>query len=210
MPTLLNIRSLVVSCCQTNCYVVSDPATSDALVIDPGDNAEAICEIVESDRLIVRGIVNTHCHGDHIAANGPVKARYNCPIMIHELDAPGLVDRNINLAALMGYDGPVSPPADRLLKDGDTICMGNVTFRVLHTPGHTAGGICLYTDGILFAGDTLFSQSIGRTDFPGGSHSQIIESIRRQLLVLPNDTVVYPGHGPNTSIGQEQTINPYL
>ena len=210
MASDLLIHALVVSPCATNCYLVSDSSTRDALIIDPGDDADAIVQAVHADDLVVRGIVNTHGHADHIAANGALKQEFGCPIMIHELDAPYLTDADLNLSSFIGQSGPLSPPADRLLREGDVVMLGDRRFSVIHTPGHTPGGICLIVDDVLFSGDTLFARSIGRSDFPGGAHRTLIESIRTKLLVLPDDTTVYPGHGPSTTIAIERSSNPWL
>ena len=217
MPPALYINSLVVSPCETNCYLVgplecgaSPSRTGEVIAIDPGGDADLILRLIESEGLTVTAIVNTHGHGDHIGANADLKARFDCPIMIHVADADFLTDPMLNLSGCFGEETALSPAADRLLQDGDEIEVGPVTFRVIHTPGHTPGGICLYTDGRLFAGDTLFAGSVGRTDFPGGSMDHLITGIREKLLVLPDDTIVYPGHGPTTTIGDEKIVNPYL
>lgn len=209
MPAALYVKGLVVSPYGTNCYVVG-AGGGQVIVIDPGGDPGVILRLIESEALTVTAIVDTHGHGDHIGANADLKARFGCPVMIHEADAEFLTDPMLNLSAWLGEDTVVSPTADRLLQDGDDIAVGPVTFRVIHTGGHTPGGICLYTEGHLFAGDTLFAGSIGRTDFPGGSMEQLITGIREKLLVLPDDTIVYPGHGPTTSIGTEKAGNPYL
>ncbi len=209
MPAALYVKGLVVSPYGTNCYVVG-AGGGQVIVIDPGGDPGVILRLIESEALTVTAIVDTHGHGDHIGANADLKARFGCPVMIHEADAEFLTDPMLNLSAWLGEDTVVSPTADRLLQDGDDIAVGPVTFRVIHTGGHTPGGICLYTEGHLFAGDTLFAGSIGRTDFPGGSMEQLITGIRGKLLVLPDDTIVYPGHGPTTSIGTEKAGNPYL
>lgn len=206
----LHIRSFVVGPFETNCYIAADAASLDALVIDPGDDSGAIVSAAQSGGFVVRGIVNTHGHADHIAGNRALQERFGCPIMIHELDAAFLQDPEANLSALAGYTGPLSPPADRLLEDGDEITVGELVFRVVHTPGHTPGGICLVAEGVLFSGDTLFAGGVGRTDFPGGSHEQLVEAIRSKLLVLPDDTMICPGHGPRTTIGAERKANPWL
>ena len=210
MAGRMHLRSFVVGMCETNCYIAADSSSKDAIIIDPGDNADAIIETIRTDGLIVRAIVNTHGHADHIAANAALKKQFDCPIMIHELDAPYLADPEANLSALIGYIEPISPPADRLLKDGGEITIGQLVFRVIHTPGHTPGGISLLENEVLFSGDTLFADSVGRTDFPGGSHEQLINSIQEKLLVLPDSTLVYPGHGPLTTIGNERQNNPFL
>lgn len=209
-PDELIIRRFVVGSISSNCYIVYDPTSLDALVIDPGDDAYSIAETVRSEALHVRGIVDTHGHADHIADNTVLKQEFGCPIMVHSLDAPYLLDSDLNLSQFIGASGPISPPADHLLEDGEEIAVGRFTFKVIHTPGHTPGGICLYREGMLFSGDTLFAGSVGRTDFPGGSHEQLIESIRQRLLTLPDDTQVYPGHGPQTTIGAERQTNPWL
>ncbi len=210
MSDRLLIRNIVVSAFETNCYIVSDPTTRDAIVIDPGDDASTILAAVRADGLTVHCIVDTHGHVDHIAANGAVQCEFGCPIMIHALDAPALTDANLNLSALIGGPAAVSPCADRLLQHGDEIVAGGLLFKVIHTPGHTPGGICLLSGDVLFAGDTLFAGSIGRSDFPGGSHDQLIASIHGKLLCLPDDTVSYSGHGPKTTIGRERASNPWL
>ena len=204
------LRRLIVSAFETNCWLVGDPETLDTLVIDPGDFAENIIEAVRADGLKPLAIVNTHGHADHMAANGRLKEEFGCPIMVHEADAHYLTDPNLNLSALFGEFEPVSPPADKLLGDGDDIRIGGLTLKVIHTRGHTPGGICLLLDNMLFAGDTLFAGSVGRTDFPNGSHEELMRSIHERLLCLPDNTAVYPGHGPATTIGEERASNPFL
>jgi hydroxyacylglutathione hydrolase len=210
IPEGLYLLSLIVGAADTNCYIVGDASTGDVVIIDPADAAGEIIRIVESDKLTVRGIINTHCHADHIGGDEALRTHFGQPIMIHEYDAEGLLDPAINLSALIGLMHGLSKPADRLLAEGDEIAVGGLRLRVLHTLGHTPGGISLLCGGVLFSGDTLFADSIGRTDFPGGSHQQLLKSIREKLLVLPDDTMVFPGHGPQTTIGRERQANPYL
>lgn len=210
MPGPVRIHRLIVSPFETNCYLIADPDSRQAIVLDPGADADSILRTITAEHLTPIAIVNTHAHADHIAANLAVSREFGCPVMIHSLDAPGLTDAVRNLASFVGYDGPISPEADSLLADGDDIVVGAAMFRVIHTPGHTPGGICLFGEGVLFSGDTLFAGGIGRTDFPGGSYEQLMNSIRTRLLVLPDDTVVYPGHGPETTIGRERNTNPWL
>lgn len=210
MPAPIRLRRFIVSPFETVCYLVSGDTSADALVIDPGDEADQIAEAIRTDGLNLCGIVNTHGHVDHIGANRVLKEQFDCPIMIHGLDAPMLTDPSANLSVLTGLPDVTSPTADRLLKDGDQIEAGDLRFLVIHTPGHTPGGVCLYSEGVLFSGDTLFSGSVGRTDFPGGSPESLLQCIMQKLLILPDDTVVYPGHGPETTIGTERRTNPWL
>jgi len=210
MPGRMYLRRLVVGAFDTNCYLAADPTSLEALIVDPGGDPLAIAEAARSDGLAVRGIVDTHAHADHTAANDALRGQFGCPVIIHELDALALTDPEANLSVWAEHAEPAISPADRLLKDGDEIRIGEFVFRVMHTPGHTPGGICLLVDGVLFSGDTLFAGGIGRTDLPGGSYERLIESIRSRLLVLPDDTAVYPGHGPETTIGHERQTNPWL
>lgn len=194
----------------TNCYLVGCEATGEAAVIDPGGEAGRILRAIKQKRLKVRYIINTHGHIDHIAANGPVKESTGASILIHAADAPYLVDGRKNLCFYLPEAPGTLPPADRTLHEGDLITVGSIGLLVIHTPGHTPGGICLKADGIIFTGDTLFAGSIGRTDLPGGSYEQLLRSIQEKLLVYPDQTVIYPGHGPRSSLGIERVTNPFL
>lgn len=206
----LAVQTLVVGPLQTNCYLVSCTKTREAVVIDPGDNAQRILREIERSKLSVRLIVDTHAHFDHVSANGPLHEATGAPIAIHALDAEALTMP----VALFGLAprGPVSPPAERMLEDGQQIAVGEEMLQVLHTPGHTPGGISLYYSPrpTVFSGDALFQLGIGRTDFPGGDLETLERSIRARLFSLPENTVVYPGHGPATRIGVERVRNPYV
>ncbi len=193
----------------TNCYIVYCEKTLQAAVIDPGGNAAEIIALINRDKLKVVYIINTHGHADHILANTAVRQATGAPLYIHEADAAMLTNAQLNLSPFIG-GAMTCDPADHLLKDGDIIKVGEIKFTVLHTPGHTPGGICLQTEDVVFCGDTLFAESIGRTDFPAGSHSQLIKSIKDKLLKLNNDVKVLPGHGPDTTIGWERENNPFI
>lgn len=205
----MKIIQLEVGNLGTNCYIVYCLQTLAAAVIDPGGNASEILTMLRRENLKVEYIINTHGHADHIQANAPIKKETGAAILIHRDDAEMLTSANKNLSAFIG-GGITSQPADRLLADGDTISLGAIEFTVLHTPGHTPGGICLKTDNILFSGDTLFAESIGRTDFPGGSYRDLITSVQTKLMGMDDDTKVLPGHGPETTIGWERKYNPFI
>jgi len=203
------LRKIVVGDFQTNCYVVGCQTTRIGLVIDPGGDPDAILQAVKDMKLNVSTIVNTHGHIDHILANEDVKSATKAELLIHKSDGLMLQNPSLNLSSLFSCN-LTSPPADRFLKEGDTVKVGSVLLSVVHTPGHTEGGISLTGQGMVFCGDTLFAGSVGRTDFPGGSFKLLIESIRTKLLCLPEATIVLAGHGPNTTIGEESENNPFL
>lgn len=203
------MSSLPTGPLEVNCYLVGCEETRTAAVIDPGGNVNSILELLRQHDLTLVMVINTHGHFDHIGANRALLEKTDCKLLIHEDDAP-LLQRAAEHAALFGLSTSRSPEPTRLLKDGDVIELGNLSFKVIHTPGHSPGGICLHVDDCLFVGDTLFCGSIGRTDLPGGNHQQLINNIKTKLLCLPDETKVYPGHGPATSIGQEKRHNPFL
>jgi glyoxylase-like metal-dependent hydrolase (beta-lactamase superfamily II) len=212
----LRVDRLTVGPLQVSCYIVTDKATDATAVIDPGGSADLILESVRMTGIAPDLIVNTHGHGDHIGANAALKDAYpDATLCIHEGDAPMLGDARRNLSMLFGL-AIESPPADRFLADDERLRLGNTVFRVIHVPGHSPGSIALYwpgTDavaGMLFAGDILFAGGIGRTDFPGGDEKLLIRGIREELLTLPGDTLVLPGHGPNTTLDREKQTNPYV
>lgn len=193
----------------TNCYIIACPQTRACAVVDPGVPDPWIKRTLSEQGLTPSLILLTHGHVDHIGGVEWVKAQSGAPVWVHPADEPMLRDPRLNSSAFFG--APITaPPPDRLLNEGDTVTLGNLTFQVLHTPGHTPGGICFYTPGHLIAGDTLFAGSVGRTDLAGGNWESLIRSIRTKLLPLPPETVVYPGHGPTTTIGDEKEYNPFL
>lgn len=205
----MKIIKLEVGQLGANCYIVYCEKTLQGMVIDPGGDAEKILTILSRENITVTCIVNTHGHADHIAGNDELKVATGAPVLIHGEDAKMLVSAQGNLSTYIG-NNLICQAADRLLTDGDRIVVGEMQFQVLHTPGHTSGGICVYGNEVVFSGDTLFEQSIGRTDFPGGSHRQLMNSIKTKLFVLADDTVVLPGHGGNTTIGVERQTNPFI
>ncbi len=201
----MKVTSLPVGSLETNCYIVA--SDRDCLVIDPGDDAGIILEVVGREGLRVHGIVLTHGHFDHYLAAGEVQEATGCPVYVGAADLPSLKDPGW-MAEYMP-PGHVMPEDVRVLSDGDTVEAGVLSFRVIHTPGHSPGSICLYSPGVLFSGDLLFNGSVGRTDLPGGDSRAMRESLRK-VGMFPDDTVVYPGHGPSTTIGEEKESNPYL
>jgi len=205
------LKTLVVGPFGSNCYIVGSETGKHGLIIDPGAEAKQILRTVNEFGLTISLILVTHAHIDHIGALAAVKEATEAKIAIHEAEAAaGLGMFSRMLSSMTGGSFNQPPKPDRLLKDGDTIDVDDLSFTVLHTPGHSPGGISLYGHGILFSGDTLFNYGIGRTDFPGGSYKQIMDSIKNRLMALPDETVVYPGHGPATTIGEEKRGNPFL
>ena len=202
------IRQLVLGDLDTNCYIVWDDAKQ-ALIIDPGDDADTILDAVRQEGLTVIAVVLTHAHFDHMLAAESVCAATGSPLYVGRGDAEAMTDPVRNLSGLFTDSAAVTVDEFIPLNEGDTLCCGEMVFSVMETPGHTPGCICLYGDGHLFAGDTLFRDSIGRLDFPGGDSNAMIESLRR-LMQLSEDTLVYSGHGPSTTIGREMRHNPYL
>lgn len=204
------IATLPVGMIQTNCHIVGCPETRVGAVIDPGGDPERILAEVERQGLSVKYVLNTHAHFDHTDANGAIIEATGATLALHPLDQP-LLEASGG-AALFGLRADPSPLPDVALHDGDELEVGTLHFKVLHTPGHTPGHVCFLeeAEGVLFDGDVLFHRSIGRTDLPGGNYRQMMDSIKRVLLALPDDTVVYSGHGPATAIGDEKRLNPWL
>lgn len=192
---------------KTNCYIIHDENTKETMVIDPGGEVEKILELLNILEAKVKYIYLTHCHGDHIAALKPLKQATNAKILIHRDDAEGLYNLDINLAKYIGINlEPIE--ADARVDDGDILHVGEIELKVIHTPGHTEGGSSLYCEKekMLFSGDTLFRGTWGRTDLPTSDFIKIMQSISNKLLVLPDDTIVYPGHGAPTKIREEEPI----
>jgi glyoxylase-like metal-dependent hydrolase (beta-lactamase superfamily II) len=194
-----------------NCSIIGDEISREAIVIDPGDEISKIIAILERHALTVKMIVITHAHIDHIGGAEKLRAATGAPVYMHEADKM-LSDRLDMQAAWLGMEAPKDPGIDRPAREGDIIRAGEIEAHVLHTPGHTPGSISLYLplESRLIAGDTLFQASIGRTDLPGGDTAQIGRSIRGKLYTLPEDTIVFPGHGETTSIGEEKRHNPFV
>lgn len=200
------VKRFVTNELAANCYVVH--SGREAIIVDPGGEAPEILDYLAAHELQVVALVNTHGHADHIGGNHWFQEKTGAPVWIHRLDAPYLADESLNLARYVRQSFPAVKPG-RLLEDGDEIVLGEKTITVLHTPGHTPGGVSLYWEGHLITGDTLFRESVGRTDLPGGDGSVLRESLIK-LGRLPLDTVVYPGHGEATTIEHEIRKNPYL
>jgi hydroxyacylglutathione hydrolase len=206
----LIISTLPVGLIQTNRYVVGCEETKEGVIIDPGGHPQRILAEVKRHGLVIKYVLNTHAHFDHTDANGAVVEATGAPLALHSLDLPLL--KASGGAALFGMQADPSPMPSLELDGGDELAVGKLCFRVLHTPGHTPGHVCFYepTERVLFDGDVLFYRGIGRTDLPGGSWQQLASSIRQVLLTLPKETVVYSGHGPATTIGEEKLFNPWL
>lgn len=194
---------------ETNTWLLWDEESREAILVDPAAPSPDLLKRIEELKLKVKYIINTHGHMDHIGGNSWFKNHLSAPLMIHSADAPMLVNSAMNLSLYVGNPVSSAPP-DVLLEDGMELSLGKYPVKVIHTPGHTPGCICLLADKFLISGDTLFEQSIGRTDLQGGNHQQIINSIKNKLFVLPDDVIVFPGHGPRTSIGMEKKNNPFV
>ena len=205
----MKVHAFTLGPLQSNSYLCADEATREGLLFDPGMESEPVAEALARERLTLTAIINTHGHFDHVFGNAYFKAKTGAPLLMHRADLD-LVKRLEEQSLYFGFRATPSPAPDRFLEEGDEIRVGGTRLTVLHTPGHSPGGICLVTDGTAFVGDTLFAGSIGRTDLPGGSAETLLTSIREKLLTLPDDTVIYPGHGPATTIGHERRHNPFL
>jgi hydroxyacylglutathione hydrolase len=194
------------------CYILICDKTNKAAIVDPGGDEEKILEVVTAAELDIQYIIATHGHPDHVCGNRKIKEATGAEIVMHESDDEFFSQPNVkNYFSMLGLEE--SPPTDLRVREGDDIVFGTVALKVIHTPGHTPGGMCLYNAPDLITGDTLFVGGIGRTDFPGGSHAELISTIKNKLLVLPPETVVWPGHGyggSRSTIQEESVSNPYL
>ncbi|NIM52917.1 MAG: MBL fold metallo-hydrolase [Gemmatimonadales bacterium] len=192
-----------------NCYLLADPQMGDAVLIDPGEEADLFLRRIATEDLTLRAIWLTHAHLDHVIGVAPVVERTGVPVYLHPADRP-LYEGVGHQGEWLGVPASAPPAPEGYLAEGDTLGIGALCFEVRHVPGHSPGSIALVGHGVAFVGDALFAGSVGRTDLPGGNADTLIASIREKLLALPDETVVYPGHGPETTIGQERTTNPFL
>jgi len=205
------VKTLVVGSFAANCYIVGSPSTSKGMIIDPGAEAPTILRTVQQMELSISLIVATHAHIDHVGALRAVQEKTDAHFALHEAEKALLLTTPMRMLTSIGISPIKAPPRpDRLLKDGDRIDIGDLHFKVLYTPGHSAGGICLSGHGVVFSGDTLFNLGIGRTDFPGMNYKRLLKSIHEKLMVLPDEITIYPGHGPPTTVGDERRGNPFL
>ena len=203
--TKFTVETFVIGPLEVNCYIISDPNGKEAFLVDPGAEAGRLKKFLRENSLGLKFIINTHGHGDHIAANG----YFDAPVYIHRLDKDFLKDPAKNLSGAFGFLIN-TPEASRLLEDKEKIPFGGSALEIIHTPGHTPGSISIKLDSAIFTGDALFHGSIGRTDFDYGDERVLLDSIRKRLLVFADDTVIYPGHGPESTIGEERRSNPFL
>jgi glyoxylase-like metal-dependent hydrolase (beta-lactamase superfamily II) len=208
---IMIFETIVVGELGVNCYIMADSETKEGIVIDPGADPENILSAIRKSGVKVLYILNTHGHFDHIGGNRRVAEATGAKLMIHKEDEPFLSRASMS-ATMYGLKAEDSPPPASYLAEGELIRFGRHAARVIHIPGHSSGGCCFYLEdeGILISGDSLFAESIGRTDLPGGSQALLVLSIRSKLLVLPDETRVFPGHGPASTIGHEKKFNPYL
>ncbi|SJZ72534.1 MBL fold metallo-hydrolase [Selenihalanaerobacter shriftii] len=204
------LKELGVGQLDTNCYILGDEETGQAIVIDPGAEGKRILSILDKNDLKIKYIVNTHGHHDHIGANGFLLENNDAELFIHSADAEYLTNSKYNLSFYHKSTPIEGPEADRLLSEGDQIKCGEWNLKVIHTPGHTPGGILLKGNGKLFSGDTIFTMGIGRTDLPNASTEQIKKSIQEKILTIEENLEVYPGHGPHGMLEEIKSVNPYL
>jgi hydroxyacylglutathione hydrolase len=202
-------RAVAVGPLQCNCHILADEASKEAVIVDPGDDADEVLKLVKG--YAVRALLHTHCHFDHMTATRKVAEATGAEILIHQADKAYYDSLAKQYQMFRMPTRPQDPlPVSRFLKDGETIAFGKHALKVIHTPGHTEGSCCFHSEGMLLSGDTLFQHSVGRTDLPGGNMEQEFESIRTKLYPLDPETVVWPGHGPETTIKEERAENPFV
>ena len=205
----MKIIALQVGSLGTNCYLAYDEQTLDGVVVDPGGEGARIIREIANHQIKVLAILLTHGHADHIMALKQVREALQAPVIIHPADEAMLGDAKRNLSLFVG-EAITCAAVERVVSDEETVTIGSLSFKVLHTPGHTPGGCCFQFASDVFCGDTIFSESIGRTDLPGGSYAQLLQSIQEKIMTLPDETSLYPGHGPKTTVGWERRMNPFL
>lgn len=205
----MNIFKIPAGIYAANCYIVYCEDTKEGIVIDPGGSVDEIMDIIKENNLTIRYILLTHGHGDHIGGVKELKELLDVAVLAHEDEVDLLANSDLNLSNMMAM-GPIELNIDKELKDDETIYFGNHKGQIIHTPGHSKGGICFKVNDYLFTGDTLFKQSVGRSDLHGGDHELLINSIRNKLLAFSNDTKVFPGHGDSSTLGHEKLFNKFL
>lgn len=205
----MEVMVLTVGQVYTNCYIVNQEGNEKCIVIDPGDEAEKIASYIRKRNLTCEGILLTHGHFDHITGVNELRSLVGGKIYAHEAEKDLLEDPMLNASGMVGYEAAIQ--ADVLLRDRQKLEIADMTFEVIHTPGHTKGGCCFYAkeEKVLFSGDTIFMESIGRTDLPTGNGQELLDSVRNKVLTLPDDVTIYSGHGPKTNVAYEVANNPY-
>lgn len=201
---MIRIDTLIVGSIETNCYIVSSEDTGEGFIVDPGGSSGKIISFLKKSRITPTGIILTHFHYDHIASSPVLRETFDVPIIVHSMDEPFLKKSTLNFSEM--FSDPIAMSADKLIEEGDLLKLGDSALRVLHTPGHSEGSISLLSEDCkksLFCGDLFFREAIGRVDLPGGDYDKLVDSIKR-ILEFPNETTVYPGHGPPTTIGSER------
>lgn len=205
----MEFDSVIVGALETNCYLVYCTESLECAIVDPGAEAQKIFHLITKKSLNPVVLLNTHGHIDHIGANKDIKGKFNIPLCIHALDKSMLENvQQLELSFFLG--AKESPSPDKYLEDGDMVKLGKSSLQVIHTPGHSPGSVSFLGDGFILSGDTLFYGGVGRADLPGGSWDELERSIKNKILTLPDETIVLPGHGPTTSVGQERNLNPFI
>lgn len=203
------VDCLIVGPLMENCYILGDEQSKKSAVIDPGDESERILEVLEKRKLICEHILLTHAHVDHVSGIKGVVEATGAKVYIHKDDALMLKAAPVQAIAF-GMKPFMPPKIEKYLEDGESIEIGNLKVKVMHTPGHSSGGICFLVENCIFVGDTIFQGSIGRTDLPGGNYDELINSVESKIFTLPDETIIYPGHGPETTVGYEKKYNPFF